>query len=132
MVDVLSVLMFFLLTIYTGGGYLTTLPAGLDLPKSNTTVILKRNIEVAVLKDQILVDRQPVADNPVDYVTNEELVLPALQATLQTLLPTDGAETRITIEADRLTPFRLLKKVMYTVDQAGFRRQSLAVRQVEG
>jgi len=38
----------------------------------------------------------------------------------------------VTIEADRSIPFRLLKKVIYTADQAGFRKQSLAVHQVTG
>jgi biopolymer transport protein ExbD len=130
MVDVLSVLMFFLLSIYSGGGYLTILPSGLQLPSSNVRASLTRQVEVAVLKDRILVDRAPVADDPVVFAANQELLLPALQAALAALGPAEGS--RITIEADRSVPFRLLKKVMYTVDQAGFRRQSLAVHQVSG
>lgn len=130
MVDVLSVLMFFLLSIYSGGGYLTVLPAGLQLPSSSVRTALTRQVEIAVLKDKILVDREPVADNPVEFITNQELLLPGLQAVLATRGPAENA--RITIEADRSIPFRLLKKVMYTVDQAGFRKQSLAVRQVSG
>src|ERR1051325_8950839 len=63
MVDVLSVLMFFLLSIYSGGGYLTILPSGLELPSSNVRSSLTRQIEIAVLKDRILVDRQPVGDD---------------------------------------------------------------------
>ncbi len=130
MVDVLSVLMFFLLSIYSGGGYLTVLPAGLQLPSSNVRTSLTRQVEVAILKDKILVDRELVADNPVEYITNEELILPGLRATLAARAPSESS--RVTIEADRSIPFRLLKKVMYTVDQAGFRKQSLAVRQVSG
>jgi biopolymer transport protein ExbD len=136
MVDVLSVLMFFLLTIYTGGGYLTVLPQGLKLPTSTVTASLKRNLEVSVLSDRILVEREAVADDPRVFAENEELVLPALQAALAAKLPqgeaANAAETRVTIAADRAVPFRLLKKVMYTVDQAGFRRQSLAVKSIEG
>ena len=138
MVDVLSVLMFFLLTIYTGGGYLTVLPDGLTLPNSTVTASLTRNLEVAVLTDKILVEREPVADDPRVFAENDDLLLPALQAVLAAKAPppaADGApvpETRVTIAADRTVPFRLLKKVMYTVDQAGFRRQSLAVKSVEG
>ena len=151
MVDVLSVLMFFLLTIYTGGGYLTVLPEGLVLPNSNVSVNLTRNLEVAVLSDKILVEREPIGDDPRVFAENDELLLPALQAVLAARLhhppgsarPPEGAqppvvegvalpETRVTIAADRSVPFRLLKKVMYTVDQAGFRRQSLAVKSVEG
>jgi len=50
MVDVLSVLMFFLLSIYSGGGYLTILPSGLELPASNVRAPLTRQVEVAVLR----------------------------------------------------------------------------------
>ncbi|MGH7806066.1 MAG: biopolymer transporter ExbD [Candidatus Binatia bacterium] len=145
MVDVLSVLMFFLLTIYTGGGYLTVLPAGLTLPNSTVTASLTRNLEVAVLSDKILVEREPVADDPRVFAENDDLLLPALQAALAAKAPpppvvpaaegqvqTVGPEIRVTIAADRTVPFRLLKKIMYTVDQAGFRRQSLAVKSVEG
>ena len=132
MVDVLSVLMFFLLSIYSGGGYLTILPSGLGLPSSNVRAPLTRQVEVAVLKDKILVDRQPVSDNLSDAANNTELMLPGLQAVLAAHGANGAPEARVTIEADRSTPFRLLKKVIYTADQAGFRKQSLAVHQVSG
>ena len=131
MVDVLSVLMFFLLSIYSGGGYLTILPSGLELPSSNVRAPLTRQVEIAVLKDKILVDRQPVSENLTDAADNTELLLPGLQAVLAAHGPT-APEARATIEADRSIPFRLLKKVIYTADQAGFRKQSLAVHQVTG
>src|SRR6266851_805957 len=67
MVDVLSVLLFFLLSIYSGGGYLTILPAGLQLPTSNVRAPLARQVEIAVLKDKILVDREAVGDNPAEF-----------------------------------------------------------------
>lgn len=132
MVDVLSVLMFFLLSIYSGGGYLTVLPKGLSLPNSSVRQPLTRQIEIAVLKDRILVDRQPIADDPQEFSRNEELLLPALQEALAVYQPGDAEGARLTIQADRTTPFRLLKKVMYTADQVGFRKQSLAVHQVDG
>jgi len=132
MVDVLSVLMFFLLSIYSGGGYLTILPSGLELPQSNVRASLTRQIEVAVLKDRILVDREQVADDVAAFTDNQDLLLPSLQAALAARGATDPANARLTIEADRSIPFRLLKKVIYTADQAGFRKQSLAVHQVTG
>ena len=133
MVDVLSVLMFFLLSIYSGGGYLTILPSGLELPSSNVRTPLTRQVEVAVLKDKILVDRQQIADDPVAFTDSPDLLLPALQAALAANgAAADPANARVTIEADRSIPFRLLKKVIYTADQAGFRKQSLAVHQVTG
>jgi biopolymer transport protein TolR len=132
MVDVLSVLMFFLLHIYSGGGYLTILPSGLELPTSNVRSSLTRQIEIAVLKDRILVDRQPVADDVVDLTNKPDLLLPGLQSALAARSAGGAPDARVTIEADRSTPFRLLKKVIYTADQAGFRKQSLAVHQVGG
>lgn len=135
MVDVLSVLMFFLLSIYSGGGYLSILPSGLELPASNVRTPLTRQIEIAVLKDKILLDRHPIADDPALVTDTPELMLPGLQAALSALStskPQDPAEARVTIEADRTVPFRLLKKVIYTADQAGYRKQSLAVHQVDG
>jgi biopolymer transport protein TolR len=132
MVDVLAVLMFFLLTMYSGGGFLTVLPQGLTLPTSVVRTHLTRQIEVAVLPDRILVDRQPVADDPKAFAESEELLLPALHEALGAYEINGSEETRLTIQADRATPFRLLKKVMYTADQAGFQRQSLAVRQIDG
>lgn len=130
MVDVLSVLMFFLLSIYSGGGYLTILPAGIQLPSSSVRTALTRQIEVAVLKDKIMVDREPVADDPLEVAAGQELLLPGLHAALAARGSSENA--RITIEADRSIPFRLLKKIMFTVDQAGFQKQSLAVHQVSG
>jgi biopolymer transport protein ExbD len=132
MVDVLSVLMFFLLSIYSGGGYLTILPSGLELPSSNVRASLTHQIEIAVLKDKILVDRQAVSDNPAEQAGSSELLLPGLQAALASHAPRDSADARVTIEADRSVPFRLLKKIIYTADQAGFRKQSLAVHQRTG
>jgi biopolymer transport protein ExbD len=132
MVDVLSVLMFFLLSIYSGGGYLSILPSGLELPSSNVRASLTRQVEVAILKDKILVDRQQIADDPVAFTDNEILLLPSLQAALAARGAADPATARVNIEADRSIPFRLLKKVIYTADQAGFRKQSLAVHQVTG
>lgn len=132
MVDVLSVLMFFLLSIYSGGGYLTILPSGLELPKSNVRTTLPRQVEIAVLKDKILVDREALGGNVTELTESEELLLPALQAALAARGQANGAEARVTIEADRAVPFRLLKKVIYTADQAGFRKQSLAVHQITG
>jgi biopolymer transport protein ExbD len=132
MVDVLSVLMFFLLSIYSGGGFLTVLPPGLNLPNSTTRTPLPRQIEVAVLPDRILVDRQVVADDPRAFAENEALLLPSLREALAVYQAEGSPEARITVEADRRIPFRLLKKVLYTADQAGFHRQSLAVRQVGG
>jgi biopolymer transport protein TolR len=132
MVDVLSVLMFFLLSIYSGGGYLTILPSGLELPSSNVRTSLGRQVEIAVLKDKILVDRKLVAEDLAQATDGTELLLPGLQAALAAH-GSEGAEpARVTIEADRSVPFRLLKKVIYTADQAGFRKQSLAVHQVSG
>jgi biopolymer transport protein ExbD len=132
MVDVLSVLMFFLLSIYSGGGYLTILPSGLELPASNVRAPLTRQVEVAVLKDKILVDRQQISDDPVAFTDSPDLLLPGLQAALAANASAGTPEARVTIEADRSIPFRLLKKIIYTADQAGFRKQSLAVHQVEG
>jgi len=132
MVDVLSVLMFFLLSIYSGGGYLTILPSGLELPSSNVRSPLTRQVEIAVLKDRILVDRQPVSDDVADLTNKPDLLLPGLQSALAAHGGGGTPEARVTIEADRSTPFRLLKKVIYTADQAGFRKQSLAVHQVTG
>ena len=132
MVDVLSVLMFFLLSIFAGGGFLTVLPQGLILPSSNVRTPLTRQVEVAVLTDRILVEREPVADDLAAFAENEELLLPALKAALDGYRAKEPDDVKITIEADRRIPFRLLKKVMYTADQAGFQKQSLAVRQVRG
>jgi len=132
MVDVLSVLMFFLLSIYSGGGYLTILPSGLELPSSNVRASLTRQVEIAVLKDKILVDRIPVAEDLALATDGADLMLPGLQAALAAHGNGGTEPGRVNIEADRSVPFRLLKKVIYTADQAGFRKQSLAVHQVSG
>ena len=132
MVDVLSVLLFFLLSIYSGGGYLTILPAGLQLPTSNVRAPLTRQVEIAVLKDKILVDRQAVGDNPAELAANPDLLLPGLQSALAARGAAGAPDGKVTIEADRSIPFGFLKKVMYTADQMGFRKQSLAVHQISG
>src|ERR1051326_4930875 len=97
MVDVLSVLMFFLLSIYSGGGYLTILPSGLELPSSNVRSSLTRQIEIAVLKDRIRRDRQPVGDDVANLTDKPYLELPGLQSALASR--TAAPDARVTIEA---------------------------------
>lgn len=145
MVDMFTVLVIFLLQNYNTTGEILYIPKEVTLPKANRVVELKPSIVITVSSKEVLIDKTPVATfDEVRGSTN--WVIPNLrdqtrawlekakneqEAKLQNKLSnvvnkTVGNELedpnawrKVTIQADKSVDYLTLKKIMYSVYEAG-------------
>lgn len=145
MVDMFTVLAIFLLQNYNTTGEILYIPKEVTLPKANRVVELKPSLVITVSSKEVLIDRTKVAT--FDEVKNStSWEIPNLrdqariflekakneqEAKLQNKLEkvvnkTVGNETedpnawkKVTIQADKSIDYLTLKKIMYSVYQAG-------------
>lgn len=137
MVDMFTILVVFLLMNYSPGGQLQYMAQNILMPESVSREQLEPSVEVAVAKDRIYVDGEVVMDDLTEWYTDNNLLMPVLYEKLKTKalklkkkeeeVPLFHFAGKITVQADRAIPFRLLKKVLYTADRADFPRISLVV-----
>ena len=144
MVDMFTVLTIFLLQNYKETGEVIQMRKDLELPKASQIRELKPANVVIVSQDMILVNENPAI--PLGNVTQQEqwLILP-LYSLLQQTIKADQLEfernlrnrlqntvaqlqarpkeeknfARVTLQADKDTDFLTIKKVMYTLTEAG-------------
>lgn len=141
LVDVLTVLVFFLLKNFSTEGDILTPSPGLELPVSSSQQKPEPVLVVAISQKHIMADGQPVA------LVGEEMgragtAIPALSDWLarrksrtETLAQFDPAldfEGKITIQGDKAIPWKLLEKVLHTCGQSGYSNFALAVTREEG
>ncbi|MFN8548064.1 MAG: biopolymer transporter ExbD [Candidatus Eisenbacteria bacterium] len=135
LMDILTCLLLFLLKSY-GSDESMTQSAGLELPGSNSQDPVAASLVVAVSKQAVLVGDQEVARTDAIAQSSERIV-PELDAKLRALqdaalakAQADGtlpARTVVTLQGDRDLEFRVVEKVMATLEQAGYASISLAV-----
>ncbi len=145
MVDMFTVLVIFLLQNYNATGEILYIPKEVSLPKAGRVVELKPSLVVTVSKKEVLIDKTKVASFD-DVVKSQDWVIPELrdkariflqkakneqEAKLQNRLSkvvknTIGQEVddpdawkKITIQADKSIDFLTLKKIMYSLYEAG-------------
>lgn len=133
LIDVFTILIFFLLSSATGVETLVS-PKAVDLPISSAEKEPKSTVLLVVSGDDIVIDGRKVAS----VAEAEKLsgdVIPALQAELQLLgqrkavLAENKADQQaVTIMADKQMPYSLLRKLMFTCARANFADVSFAVR----
>jgi len=138
MMDILTTLLLFLLKAFVVEGEVVTPPPGLELPQSSAEDAPEASVVVAVSEDAILVSGQPAASVP-EALADPDLLIDGLDARLTEararmehlaqLKGTTAPEPKVTIQGDRAIEFRLLEKVMYTCDAAGYGQLALAVIQ---
>jgi biopolymer transport protein TolR len=139
MIDMLTVLVFFLLVYSTEE--VEVLPSSKDvqLPQSVAEAKINDAVVVIVSEQDVLMHGRSVGTIAEILASNSALI-PTLQAELiaeaegMRVDPTLSEEERIatrevTIMADKELPYRLLRKVMATSTSAGYGRLSLAVLQ---
>jgi biopolymer transport protein ExbD len=110
-----------------------------QLPESVAEQKPRETIVVMVTDDNILVQGRPVA-TLAEVSGNDQLLIDSLNAALTDqadralVQKTDanGSRGEVTIMGDKSIPYRVLKRVMATVTDAGFGRVSLAVLQKSG
>ncbi len=159
MVDMFTVLCVFLLQNYATTNQVLPLPDKVDLPKAAEVKDLKPSNVVIIGEDGIMINNFRVADFR-KVKEQEDWLIPSLmdqlkkavdegekkQKSLQNQLkkavsnakPGDKAldevpdHKKITIQSDKNIDFLTVKKVMYTVTQAGMQEINFAVMKKEG
>jgi biopolymer transport protein ExbD len=145
MVDMFTVLVIFLLQNYSATGEILYMPKEIVLPKANRVNELKPSVVVTVSSKEILIDRTPVAT--FDEVKNSvEWTIPNLRDQVRVILEKAKAEQeaklqnkirnvvdktlgnededpnawkKVTLQADKNIDYLTMKKVMYSIYEAG-------------
>jgi biopolymer transport protein ExbD len=134
LIDVFTILIFFLLSNSTGVETLPS-PKAVQLPMSAADKEPRETLVVVVSATDILVGGRKVASVAEVMGAEGDLIAP-LKAELdllsgrQIIRAENKAQSQaITIMGDKDIPYRLLKKVMVTASRANFSDVSFAVRQ---
>jgi biopolymer transport protein TolR len=140
MIDMLTILVFFLL-VYTTEE-IEILPSAKDvqLPQSMAEQSAREAVVVIVTETEILMDGQSLGRIS-DILASQELIIPALKVALENQVERVLSDTtqlteeqqiasrEVTIMADKEIPYQLLKRVMATSTAADYGQLSLAVLQ---
>lgn len=138
MMDILTTLLFFVLLSFVGGGEAATPPPGITLPASTAEAATRTSLLVAVDQHSILVGGERVATLE-EALAGDDLVIEPLAAHLAAAREQmddlarrkgedpESAPRLVTLQGDSDVEFRVLQRVMYTLDQSGFPDIALAV-----
>jgi biopolymer transport protein ExbD len=137
LMDILTCLLFFVLKSFVAGGEVTVPPPGLDLPRSSAESPMVSSLVIAIDREAILIGSERIASVREAEASPQMLIAP-LAARLQTardqmddIARRKGADPAghqvVTIQGDENIEFRVLQKVMYTLNQGGFDDIALAV-----
>jgi biopolymer transport protein ExbD len=135
LMDVFTILVFFLLFHSSGGDILET-PKQIRLPDSVVETKPRETVEIMVSPEVVLVQGEAVVSTP-ELLDNRIRSVPEITNRLEQLerniigisTKTVAESKEITILADKTIPFKVLKKIMSTCTGSGYGRISLAVIQ---
>jgi biopolymer transport protein ExbD len=132
MMDMMTIILLFLLKSYSTGGALATQSESLSLPTSERTERPKKEVNVAVATDAILVNEVPLMRT--SEIGKDEIMIMPLAAKLQEYAESEkqleieaGKEFlhEVIIQGDKSIPFETLFKVMYTCSKSEFYKMRL-------
>lgn len=132
MMDMMTIILLFLLKSYSTTGALATQSESLKLPESVRTTKPKKELNVSVAKDVILVNEQPVMSTA--DVPPNEIMIPLLESKLREYAQNQkdleievGKEFthEVIIQGDESITYELLFRVMYTCGQSEFNKMRL-------
>jgi len=137
LMDILTCLLFFVLKSFVAGGEATVPPPGLELPLSTADQPMVTSLVIAIDSEAILVGSERIASVP-EAAAGRDLLIEPLAARLDAAReqmdeldrqrgPGQARPRIVTIQGDGDIEFKLLQKVMYTVNQGGFPDIALAV-----
>ncbi len=137
LMDILTVLLLFLLKSYVAEGEVVVPPPGVVLPASSAQISPKVSLVVSISGEAILVGEEPVSSIE-DAVAGSTLLIESLDERLRIvreqreeiaqLQGKERADAQIaTIQGDRKIEFRVLERVMYTLNRNGYDDIALAV-----
>ena len=136
LVDVLTVLVFFLLKNFSSEGDIVTQSKNLELPFSSAKAKPEQTLTVAISQKHILVDGAPVAlvaeewDRGGTDIPSLARFLEDRRKQTEQIAEYDKSvsfDGKLTIQGDRKIPYWLLQKVLATCGENGFSSFSLAV-----
>jgi biopolymer transport protein ExbD len=140
MIDMLTVLVFFLLVYTTTEVEILPSAKDVQLPQSMAETNARDAVVVVISEREILMEGQSLGQIS-DILASKELIIPALKVALENqverVLSDDSGKTEeeriasreVTIMADKEIPYQLLKRVMATSTAADYGQLSLAVLQ---
>ena len=137
LIDVFTILIFFLLSNATGVELLPS-PKAVQLPQSTAEKEPKQNVILVVSGTEIIVEGRKIANVadvmklPADLIAplKDELDIQAGREMIREANKDKGKA--LTIMGDKDIPYQLLRKIMYTAARANFTDMSFAVRQKGG
>lgn len=145
MVDMFTVLVIFLLQNYNTTGEILYIPKEVTLPKANRVNDLKPSLVITVSSKEVLIDRTPVATFQ-EVQDAKDWVIPNLRDKTRALLEKAKADQeaklqsklknvvdktlgkeendpnawrKVTLQADKAIDYLTLKKIMYSIYEAG-------------
>jgi biopolymer transport protein ExbD len=140
MIDMLTILVFFLLVYSTEEVEVLPSTKDVQLPQSMAEQHARDAVVVIVTEAEILMEGQALGRIS-DILASDEIIIPALKTALENQVGrvlTDSsqlseeqviASREVTIMADKEIPYQLLKRVMATSTAANYGQLSLAVLQ---
>ena len=139
MMDMFTIILLFLLKVYSTEGHLVNPSEDLTLPNSSIEKVSEVSLDLAISKDWLLLNDKPVM-RVQDLLASDQIIIPALQNELQKYA--DGAEKMqerygrrfsgsITIQGDKELPYRALVKVMATCGRSKYPNMRFLVYQNE-
>jgi biopolymer transport protein TolR len=137
LIDIFTILLFFLLSSATGVEILTSTKA-VKLPMSSAEKLPKETVVIVVAGQDILVDGRKVTTVDEAMAVKGDEIAPlkaelALHAGKQIVREENKAQGRaVTIMGDRDIPYALLRKVMATAARADYSDVSFAVTKKDG
>ena len=136
MIDILSVMVSFLLE-YSTEVEVVQNTKSIDIPQSISQQRPRETVVVMVTKDDVFVQGERVA-SVADVRASAEPIIGPLRLALkrptvigQAMSEKDIAAREITVMADKVIPYAVIKKVMSTCTNADFGRVSFALMQKE-
>lgn len=136
LVDVLTVLVFFLLKNFSTEGDIVTQTKNLELPMSSAKARPEPTLTVAISPNHVLVDGAPVALVAEEWerggtdIPSLARLLEDRRKQTEQIAEFDKSvsfDGRLTIQGDKKIPYWLLQKVLATCGENGYSSFSLAV-----
>lgn len=136
LVDVLTVLVFFLLKNFSSDGDIVTQTKNLELPQSSSMAKPEQMLNVSISAKHILVEGTPVAlvseeqEREGNDIPGLARFLEEKRKQTEEISEYDKSVSfsgKLTIQGDRLIPYWLLQKVLATCGDNGYSSFSLAV-----
>ena len=137
LMDVFTILVFFLL-FHSGSAEILEAPKQIKLPvsvveaKPRLTVVIMVTPEIVLVQGEAVVNTAQLLDTNVRDIPEITDRLAQLERNIIGINSKTAVDSKeITILADKMIPFRALKKIMSTCTASGYGRISLAVTQKE-